>query len=99
MGRGLGISAHWLRHTTITWVKRSFGYAVACAYAGHTDTASAPSATGDPGPVVVSSAYTFRRFVSPPTSSIAIQTAGPAAPAERRSLAISVTSAGHRGSP
>jgi integrase len=41
----LGISAHWLRHTTITWVERSFGYAVARAYAGHTDTASAPTAT------------------------------------------------------
>jgi integrase len=31
------ISAHWLRHTTLTWVERSFGYAVARAYAGHTD--------------------------------------------------------------
>jgi hypothetical protein len=28
---------HWLRHTTLTWVERSFGYAVARAYAGHTD--------------------------------------------------------------
>ncbi|GAA2715070.1 tyrosine-type recombinase/integrase [Micromonospora olivasterospora] len=32
-----GISAHWLRHTTLTWVERHFGYAVARAYAGHTD--------------------------------------------------------------
>jgi hypothetical protein len=31
------ISTHWLRHTTLTWVERSFGYAVARAYAGHTD--------------------------------------------------------------
>jgi len=31
------ISAHWLRHTTLTWVERNFGYAVARAYAGHTD--------------------------------------------------------------
>ncbi|WP_308257268.1 tyrosine-type recombinase/integrase [Saccharothrix luteola] len=30
-----GISTHWLRHTTLTWVERSFGYAVARAYAGH----------------------------------------------------------------
>jgi integrase len=30
------ISTHWLRHTTLTWVERSFGYAVARAYAGHT---------------------------------------------------------------
>jgi integrase len=40
-----GISAHWLRHTTITWVERHYGYAIARAYAGHTDTASAPTAT------------------------------------------------------
>jgi integrase/recombinase XerC len=30
-----GISAHWLRHTIITWVERTFSYAVARAYAGH----------------------------------------------------------------
>jgi integrase/recombinase XerC len=29
------VSTHWLRHTTLTWVERSFGYAVARAYAGH----------------------------------------------------------------
>ena len=32
-----GISTHWLRHTTLTWVERNFGYAVARAYAGHND--------------------------------------------------------------
>lgn len=31
------ISAHWLRHTTLTWVERAFGFAVARAYAGHSD--------------------------------------------------------------
>ncbi|MFF5292076.1 tyrosine-type recombinase/integrase [Paractinoplanes globisporus] len=31
------ISAHWLRHTTLTWVERNFGYAVARAYAGHAE--------------------------------------------------------------
>jgi integrase/recombinase XerC len=31
------ISTHWLRHTTLTWVERHFGYAVARAYAGHSD--------------------------------------------------------------
>ncbi len=31
------ISTHWLRHTTLTWVERTFGYGVARAYAGHTD--------------------------------------------------------------
>jgi len=30
------VSTHWLRHTTLTWVERHFGYAVARAYAGHT---------------------------------------------------------------
>ena len=29
------ISIHWIRHTTLTWVERRFGYAVARAYAGH----------------------------------------------------------------
>src|SRR2546423_1788757 len=31
------ISTHWLRHTTLTWVERAFGHAVAKEYAGHTD--------------------------------------------------------------
>lgn len=39
------ISTHWLRHTTLTWVERNFGYAVARAYAGHTDTNSHAGAT------------------------------------------------------
>lgn len=29
------VSTHWLRHTTLTWVERNFGYAVARAFAGH----------------------------------------------------------------
>jgi integrase len=32
-----GVSTHWLRHTTLTWVERNFGYAVARASAGHND--------------------------------------------------------------
>jgi site-specific recombinase XerD len=32
-----GISTHWLRHTTLTWVERHHGYGIARAYAGHTD--------------------------------------------------------------
>jgi integrase len=32
------ISIHWLRHTTLTWVERNFGYTVARAYAGHAET-------------------------------------------------------------
>ncbi|MCP2167833.1 Phage integrase family protein [Goodfellowiella coeruleoviolacea] len=39
------ISTHWLRHTTLTWVERQFGFAVAKAYAGHTGT-SAGGPTG-----------------------------------------------------
>ncbi|MEV6255297.1 site-specific integrase [Nocardia sp. NPDC051911] len=31
----LGVSAHWIRHTTLTWVEREFGMAVARAFAGH----------------------------------------------------------------
>jgi site-specific recombinase XerD len=30
------ITTHWLRHTTVTWVERNFGYGIARAYAGHT---------------------------------------------------------------
>ncbi|MGW5221326.1 tyrosine-type recombinase/integrase [Nocardia sp. NPDC004085] len=32
-----GITCHWLRHTTLRWVERNFGHAVAKAYAGHAD--------------------------------------------------------------
>lgn len=39
------ISTHWLRHTTLTWVERNFGFAVAHAYAGHTDGGDTGSAT------------------------------------------------------
>jgi hypothetical protein len=39
------VSIRWLRHTTLTWVERNFGYAVARAYAGHTDAMAWPSAT------------------------------------------------------
>jgi integrase/recombinase XerC len=39
------ISTHWIRHTTLTWVERNFGYAVARAYAGHTDGGSDVGAT------------------------------------------------------
>ena len=35
------VSTHWLRHTTLTWVERRYGYAVARAYAGHTDSGNA----------------------------------------------------------
>lgn len=31
------ISTHWLGHTTLTWVERTYSHAVAQAYAGHTD--------------------------------------------------------------
>ena len=37
------ISTHWLRHTTLTWVERTYGHAVARAYAGHTDGAGSSS--------------------------------------------------------
>lgn len=31
------VTTHWLRYTTLTWVERTLGYAVARAYAGHND--------------------------------------------------------------
>ena len=37
------ISTHWLRHTTLTWVERTFGYAV--ARAGHNDSAGDATTT------------------------------------------------------
>ncbi len=37
------ISTHWLRHTTLTWVERTYGHAVARAYAGHTDSGGSGS--------------------------------------------------------
>ncbi|OHX07608.1 integrase [Micromonospora sp. WMMB235] len=40
-----GISTHWLRHTTLTWVERHFGYGVARAYAGHTDSPASSTIT------------------------------------------------------
>jgi integrase/recombinase XerC len=39
------VSMHWIRHTTLTWVERNFGYAVARAYAGHTDSGGDSGAT------------------------------------------------------
>lgn len=33
--RTMQVSVHWLRYTTLTFVEREFGYAVARAYAGH----------------------------------------------------------------
>jgi integrase/recombinase XerC len=39
------VSIHWIRHTTLTWVERNFGYAVARAYAGHTDSGGDAGAT------------------------------------------------------
>ena len=43
--RAQQISMHWIRHTTLTWVERNFGYAIAKAYAGHTDNGSDTGAT------------------------------------------------------
>lgn len=50
------LSAHWLRHTTLTWVERQFGYAIARAYAGHTDVKGGSTLTyvqGLPGEVAL----------------------------------------------
>jgi hypothetical protein len=39
------VTTHWLRHTTLTWVERNFGYAVARAYAGHRGPDASTTAT------------------------------------------------------
>jgi site-specific recombinase XerD len=39
------VSMHWIRHTTLTWVERNFGYAIARAYAGHTESGGEVGAT------------------------------------------------------
>jgi integrase len=39
------VSTHWLRHTTLTWVERNFGYGIARAYAGHTDSTGPATTT------------------------------------------------------
>jgi integrase/recombinase XerC len=39
------ISMPWIRHTTLTWVERNFGYAAARAYAGHIDSGGETGAT------------------------------------------------------
>jgi integrase/recombinase XerC len=41
----LNVSAHWIRHTTLTWVERNFGFATAHAYAGHYDEGDTRNAT------------------------------------------------------
>lgn len=41
----LTVSAHRIRHTTLTWVKRNVGFAIAHAYAGHFDEADTKNAT------------------------------------------------------
>ncbi|GLZ28233.1 hypothetical protein Lesp02_04230 [Lentzea sp. NBRC 105346] len=40
-----GVSTHWLRHTTLTWVERNFGLAVAQAYAGHSSSSDSTTTT------------------------------------------------------
>jgi integrase len=40
-----GVTTHWLRHTTLTWVERNFGYGVAREYAGHTGKSDAGTTT------------------------------------------------------
>jgi hypothetical protein len=39
------VSAHWIRHTTLTGVERNFGFATTHAYAGHFDEGDNKNAT------------------------------------------------------
>jgi len=43
--RDQNISTHWLRHTTLTWVERRFGYGIAHAFAGHFDSSDNATVT------------------------------------------------------
>ncbi|MGV9295782.1 tyrosine-type recombinase/integrase [Amycolatopsis sp. NPDC003676] len=43
--RNQNVSTHWLRHTTLTWVERRFGYGIAHAYAGHFDSSDNATVT------------------------------------------------------
>ncbi|MEU0528924.1 hypothetical protein [Amycolatopsis tolypomycina] len=40
-----GVTTHWLRHTTLTWVERNFGYGIVREYAGHTGKSDAGTTT------------------------------------------------------
>jgi site-specific recombinase XerD len=62
----LGVSAHWLRHTTLTDVERVAGLRVAAAYAGHSD--AALGVTGlytKPSPAELRAAHAAVFFESP----------------------------------
>ena len=54
------ISTHWLRHTTLTWVERHFGYGIARAYAGH----DSRSAAGTTSTYVKADVYEVARALS-----------------------------------
>ncbi|TDC43009.1 site-specific integrase [Micromonospora sp. KC213] len=54
------ISTHWLRHTTLTWVERNFGYGIARAYAGH----DGRSAAGTTSTYVKADVYEVARALS-----------------------------------
>jgi len=41
----LQVTTHWLRYTTLTWVERNYSYALARAYAGHTESSGSIGAT------------------------------------------------------
>ena len=40
-----GVSTHWPRHTTLTWVGRHFGFGTARAYVGYTDSTGPATTT------------------------------------------------------
>jgi integrase/recombinase XerC len=78
------VSMHRIRHTTLTWVERTFGYAVARAYAGHTDSGGEAGAT---------STY-VRASVSEVAAALAALTGEPHPPSAARSRAPRCRNAG-----
>ncbi|MCW3845002.1 tyrosine-type recombinase/integrase [Micromonospora yasonensis] len=88
-----GLSTHWLRHTTLTWLERHFGYGIARAYVGHTDRGgpatttyikaylhAVAAMTGEPHPLAPSTAHVRRsRSLRRPAVLAVVAAAGHAA--------------------
>ncbi|WP_222932738.1 hypothetical protein [Nocardia yunnanensis] len=76
------VSAHWLRYTTLTFVEREFGYAVARAYAGHLEPTRSDGAT-----------YTYVRASLPEVAEALTAITGESHPLARVNHAAQNTSA------
>ncbi|PXX61793.1 site-specific recombinase XerD [Nocardia tenerifensis] len=78
------ITTHWLRHTTLTWVERAYGYATARAYAGHHTRTHGTTAT-----YVKADLYEIATALATPEN----HTATPLTPPATRSILTKTTTA------